>query len=313
MDIRYLDGADSKLYMRFEQPIKNAQGMAIWQDRAFILYDTGVCAVYDLKERSGKVIDHFKLGSYNDGTPTRDYLNHANSCMFSGIHHNGNPIPLLYVVIGTGIGTDEDGYFYRCAVEDITMTLDEQGRETYSARTIQIITYKPEGIESTPFEQPCWGCPASFVDSEKNAFYLFSARYRTKKGCVPEGEHNAYIITRFELPDPAAGGMVRLTPADIVDQFAAQSDMPFTQGGTLLDDKIYYTYGCPKIGYHDAILVFDLKERCVCAQVDNMDRAFDDEEIECCAVYDGKLLCNTCTGSIYVVKDGVLPFPAAQQ
>ena len=313
MDVKYLDGADSKLYMRFEQPIPNSQGMGIWQDRAFVLYDTGVCAVYDLKVRSGKVIDHFPLGSYNSGAPTRDYLNHANSCMFSAIHHNGNPIPLLYVVTGTGTGTDEDGYFYRCAVEDITMTLDEQGREHYAAHTIQTITYKPEGIENVPFEQPCWGCPAFFVDSGKNALYLFSARYRTKREFLPADGKNTYIITKFHLPDPAEGGMVRLPPSDIVDQFTAESDVPFTQGGTLLDDRIYYTFGCPAIGYRDAMLVFDLKNRCICAQVDNMDEAFGGEEVECCAPYKGKLLCNTCTGAIYVVKDGVLPFPATEE
>ncbi len=44
-----LSGADSKLYMRFEKAWhRAAQGMGIWGDRAFILYDTGACAVYDL-------------------------------------------------------------------------------------------------------------------------------------------------------------------------------------------------------------------------------------------------------------------------
>ena len=97
MDMLNLSGADSKLYMRFEKAWhRAAQGMGIWGDRAFILYDTGACAVYDLVTRNEKPLDVIKLGSYNDGVPTRDYLNHANDCMFSKTHYEGNPIPLLY-------------------------------------------------------------------------------------------------------------------------------------------------------------------------------------------------------------------------
>ena len=114
-----VSGAESKVFMRFEKAKRSAQGMGIWGDRLFMLYDTGWCSVHDLQTRSPKALDVFKLGSFNDGTPTKDYLNHSNDCVFSKIHYQGNPIPLLYVTIGTGTGMDEDGYFYRCAVENI--------------------------------------------------------------------------------------------------------------------------------------------------------------------------------------------------
>ena len=35
--------------------------------------------------------------------------------------------------------------------------------------------------------------------------------------------------------------------------------------------------------------------------------AFCGEEIECCAYYQGKLLCNTCDGSIFEIQEGLLP------
>lgn len=294
-----LNGSKAKLYMQFEKMLPSAQGMDVWQDRAYILYDTGCCGVYDLATRNSKPISFFSLGSYNEGNPDKNYLNHANSCMFSQIHFEDNPIPLLYVTIGSGIGMDEDGFFYRCAVENITRTEDESGQEHFCAETIQTISYRPAPIKNDQYEQPAWGCPAFFVDSEADALYIFSARYRTTRGHVPEGKQNAYIITKFALPSVSDRGMIHLGPDDILDQFSVESDVMFTQGGTLVDDKIYYTAGCPARGYPIHIMIFDLLEKCQIAQIDHMDEAFGQEEIECCAIYKDNLLCNTCDGSIF--------------
>lgn len=291
------DGSASTLYMKFDKILRSAQGMAIWQDRAFILYDTGICAVYDLRARSAAPLASFPLGSYNEGTPTRDYLNHANHCMFGSLHADGNPIPLLYVTAGTGIGADADGYYYRLSVENII----RQG-DGYRAESLQTVTYQPVGEVPTPWVSPCWGCPAFFVDHQENALYIFSARYRTKRGCVPEGEHNAYIITHFDLPALSDGPLVRLTPADIRDQFSVASDVPFTQGGQLTDGILYYTFGCPKSGYPVRVLAFDMHQKRLLWQAENMDEAFHGEEIECCDWYDGQLLCNTNSGSLYTLR-----------
>ena len=291
-----------KRYMTCHRPVPNSQGMAIWEDRAFMLYDTGVCAVFDLQSRSRKPLDVFPLGSYNSGKPTRDYLNHANSCMFSRTHWDNNPIPLLYVTIGCGIGTDENGYFYRCAVENIV----EREDGCYEAKTVQTITYLPEGELPTGVEHPCWGSPCLMVDNDEGVLYLFSARYRTKRGCVPDGKKNAYLITKFPLPDPKQGGMVRLTPADILDQFAVESEVLFTQGGMIFDGKLYYTYGYPKGGYPVQIMAFDLQGKCLAGQTGDLSAAFCEEEIECCAPYRGKLLCNTCAGSIFEVDPDLI-------
>lgn len=307
MDMLNLSGADSKLYMRFEKAWhRAAQGMGIWGDRAFILYDTGACAVYDLVTRNEKPLDVIKLGSYREPEYQGDpYHNHANDCMFSRTHFEGNPIPLLYVTIGTGIDRDEDGYYYRCSVENITCVTDAQG-EHYAAEQIQTISYIPDGIEDTKWVQPCWGCPAWLMDPDTDSLYIFSAKYRTKKGCVPEGEKNTYIITRFNLPKVERGSFIRLTPADILDQFTVDSDVPFTQGGTIYNGKLYYTFGAPGSvhNYHDIVMVFDLEKKCLVAQVNDMDEALNQEEIECAAPYNGKLLVNTNGGfGIYTVKE----------
>lgn len=303
-----LDGNKSTLYMRFDKILPSAQGMGIWEDRAYILYDTGVCAVYDLQSRKPTALARFPLGSYNSGTPTGDYLNHANSCMFGTLHFENNPIPLLYVNTGTGIGYDAEGYYCRCAVENIELVRDAQGAEGYSARTLQTISFLPgTGAEGSQFESPCWGCPSWLVDSQRKLLYIVSARYRTTRGHVPEGEKNRYLITTFPLPALSDGEKIILTHSDIIDQFAVASDLQFTQGGTLMDDKIYYTFGCPRLGYPLQLAVFDLKKKSLQAIVENMDAAFENEEIECCAPYRGRLLCNTCDGSIFTLPDECLP------
>lgn len=293
----------TKRYMTCHRPVPNTQGMAIWEDRAFMLYDTGVCAVFDLISRSRKPLDVFPLGSYNSGKPSRDYFNHANSCMFSATHWENNPIPLLYATIGTGIGTDADGYFFRCAVENIV----EREDGCYEAKTVQTICFRPEGELPAGTEAPCWGCPCFLVDNDQGFLYLFSARFRTKRDCVPEGQQNVFIITKFPLPDPEKGGMIHLENSDILDQFTVPSDVLFTQGGTIEKGKLYYTYGYPKGGYPVQVLAFDLNNKCLAAQTGDLSEAFCKEEIECCAVYQGQLLCNTCEGSIFALEEGLLP------
>lgn len=290
------DGSASTLYMKFDKALRSAQGMAIWQDNAFILYDTGVCAVYDLKTRESAPVATFPLGSYNDGTPAREYLNHANHCMFSSVHWQDNPVPLLYVTVGTGIGADEDGFYYRMCVENIVKT-----PEGYRAETLQTVTYKPSDTVPAPWEAPCWGCPAFFADNEKGKLYIFSARYRTKRGCLPEGKKNAFIITTFDLPSLEPGTLVRLNTEDIRDQFSVESDIQFTQGGQLTDGIIYYTYGCPQNDYPVRVTAFDVANKQLLWQAGHMDEAFHGEEIECCDWYEGQLLCNTNGGSLYAL------------
>ena len=112
----------------------------------------------------------------------------------------------------------------------------------------------------------------------------------------------ARIATVLDQENEISAGSFHKIYDTQYQQFCVESDVLFTQGGTLSDNKIYYTYGCPKIGYPLAILVFDLEKKVLCAQIGNLDEAFHGEEIECCAFYEGRLLCNTCDGSIFEIK-----------
>ena len=287
-------GSSAKLFMRYEKSFPSAQGMAIHEDLAFILYHTGYCAVCDLETRSGSPLAVFPLGSANEGVPSPAYINHANQCMFSTLHYQGNPLPLLYVTTGNMGGGDENGFYYRCAVENILLKKDGTGRCTGAeSRLVQTISYSNENLEKTGWLSPCWGCPAWFVDSEKGRIYLFSAKYRTTRDYLQFREDNRYIITEFIMPQPEEGTFVRLTAADIIDQFTAPFDILFTQGGTLAGGKIYYTFGFGDTQYPNGLRVYDLAERRLCAEMDLSGSVLGREEIECCAFYKGSLLCNT--------------------
>ena len=193
--MREMSGEPMKLHMRFKKPWPSAQGMAIWGDFAFQLFHTGQCAVFDLKSGDPEPLCTFPLGSFNEGTPADEYTNHANQCMFSAVHRNGNPLPLLYVTIGCGIGADVDGYYYRCAVEDIRLEYDADGRPVGgSAEWIQTISYRDGDMAGLPWKQPCWGCPAWFVDNERQAVYMFSCRYRTTPAFRKYYAVNEYIM-----------------------------------------------------------------------------------------------------------------------
>jgi len=286
-------------YMSFDLTERAAQGMSVWNGHAFILYDGGTCSVYDLGKKTAAPIATFPLASENPGIPSKEYRNHANSCMFGSTHWKGNPIPLLYITTGSGIGYDHNGYFYRCSIENITCTESDNGTPSYQSEVIQTITFHPDGIDDTEFSPPAWGCPCFLTDNKY--LYIFSARYRTKHGCVPEGENNAFMITKFPLPPLNAGTLIKLTPKDIIEQFTVESNTLFTQGGMIHENHLYYTFGYPKGGYPVKLMVFDLNNHALAWETDPMDDGFCGEEIECCSVYQGQLLCNTTTGSIYQV------------
>lgn len=311
MDYPRVSSAGSRLYMKFRKPLTSAQGMAVWQDRVFILYDTGVCGVYNLQSRCGRPLDVFPLGSYNSGKPTADFKNHANSCAFSREHYEDNPIPLLYVDSGAGVGADEDGYFYRVKVENITCMVDEAGNESYRGKVLQTIVVKPEGDPQRGFRDPGWGCPCHVLDAEGGIIYTVSARYRTTRGSVPEGAKNAFIITKYPVPEVVEGTTVQLTGKDILDQWVLEDDTLFTQSGIFHQGKIYYFLGCAIHDYPNHVMVIDLQNRRIEKRLDDDLRIFGLDEFECGAVYQGMLLVNANEvgapeGNLYVIREDLL-------
>lgn len=286
-----------KLFMEFENPTEklsqkrqSVQGFAVYGDLGFVLFHTGICAVYDLVSRNKSPIGVFPLASYNDGTPDKRYVNHANDAMF-GEKLEGEALPLLYVTTGNSGESDENGYIAYCAVEQIRQ---KNGR--FCSELVQSIYYKNDGIEKTQYQTPGWGWPASLVDVEGGWYYMFSARDRTRKEF--SRPDNVYIVTKFPLPDPQKGD-VTLTPKDIAAQFTLPFNVFITQGGTVQNGKMWYMFGFGREEYPNALRVIDLKEQKyeLCEELSQT--PFANEEVECCAFYGDKLLINTQKNKIY--------------
>lgn len=308
---------NTELYMPFHNPTgqldglrRSVQGFAVWGDWAFILYHTGVCAVYDLATRDPRPLEVFRLASYNADETDKRFINHANDLM---IVPGADGAPLMYITAGNSGELDREGrYIAYCAVEAIDIT-EADGRPHFATRLVQSIYFKPEGIETTPYQPVGWGWPASLVDVERGEYVMFSARYRTTKDFVDRYNENNYIVTRFALPEVRPGNeAVVLTPADIVGQFALPFDVLITQGGMIADGKLYYTFGFGRVGAPSAMRVYDLARETTDARLDFSFTPFGGLEIECCAFYGGRLLVNTQspkatnTGFLYAIDPAAL-------
>jgi len=303
MKARRIPTSHIRQVMRFNKPMHSAQGMAIYGNLIFQLFHTGVCAVYNLESRSPEPLTVFPLGSFNDGSDCMDYANHANQCLFLQKKEAGQELPLMYITVGYGTGSDEDGFFYRCSVEQLHLKRDGEGRILGgSSEVLQTISYKDNGTHSTAHKSPCWGCPSWLVGSEGSSIYIFSAGYRTTEEFLAYRDVNSYRITRFSLPSPYKERKVIFTEKDIKDQFTTPFDILFTQAGTIFNNKLIYTFGRGDEQYPNGIRVYDLDKKCEHACMDLSSCIFREEEIESCSIFNGELFCNTNanpTGGIY--------------
>ena len=181
-------------------------------------------------------------------------------------------------------------------------------------------------VNSNGYEKIGWGWPASFVDKDpencvtKDKFYLYSARYRTttswesswantyaKQGFAGFNykDHSAYIITEFDMPAPPSvngeyESLVILSPLDIQDQFTTEYRSYVTQGGTMYQGRIYYSYGwngAYGTAHADSLQVFDIASKKIISRLDlGEDRnGIGHCEPECVAVWNGKIVMS-CNG-----------------
>lgn len=167
-----------------------------------------------------------------------------------------------------------------------------------------------------------WGWPASFVDSDPTGttagkFYLYSARYRTTQAYEglnratygngdPEWDYydpgvNSYIITEFDMPalpasvdDPSYGKVTTLYTRDITNQFTTEYNIGFTQGGTMYQGKIYYSYGnkgaADNLYLRNGIQVFDIAQEKIVAFLPLYDSEVKGMEPECTSIWNGELV-----------------------
>ena len=217
------------------------------------------------------------------------------------------------------ISINDEAYAPADNASGLTLGEDDQKRQIYK---------DVDGFVNTEgYQKISWGWPAFFVDykpteNSSGKFYVHSARYRTttsaeptyraKFGVGPYEESNNYIITEFDLPalpaelpessEYALAHPVVLTPKQITDQFETPYDIYVTQGGTMYQGRIYYSFGFGGAGKGraDAIRVYDVAQRKQIKALDLTTAPFMAYEPEDCCIYQGKLALSLQTKELYV-------------
>lgn len=205
----------------------SAQGMAIWNDRAFLMSDGGRCRVYDLK--AAKVTNEFLLGSaYKD--------NHVNNACFGREYIEKGNYPILYIT--------ECKNQYRCFVENISEN---------SSLLVQTIQAKEKG-KVLPV--------LIWVTDSKNGFLYAVTRSGKKLDTVGSV---ANTITKYRLPMLKEGNDILLTEKDILDRFVIPFPN-ILQGAKIRGHYLYIVTGLQetsnsRLDSKRAIKVIDLKTK----------------------------------------------------
>lgn len=216
---------------------KWGEGMAIHGQYIFLLTNTGLCRIYDMRE------DLF-VGSV--ALASAHAKNHANNACF-GVEYpkDNNKFPALYI--------SECEAPYRCYVENIT---------EYESRLIQIIQFQ---IDNKPQAVHDW-----IVDIVTNNIYAVTQLYPFNK------ERNGFAtqIVKFNLPSINIPQVI-LSDVDIEDSFEVFFPH-ILQGRVIHNHTLYLPSGASadsqvQYGKEKAIVIIDLKEKKIKRIIDVQD------------------------------------------
>ena len=236
---------------------KWGEGMAIHGQYIFLLTNTGLCRIYDMRE------DLF-VGSV--ALASAHAKNHANNACF-GVEYpkDNNKFPALYI--------SECEAPYRCYVENIT---------EYESRLIQIIQFR---IDNKPQAVHDW-----IVDRETNHIYAITQLYPFNK------EQNGFVtqIVKFGLPSINTQEVI-LSDVDIEDSFEVFFPH-ILQGGVIHNHTLYLPSGASadsqvQYGKEKALVIIDLKEKDIKRIIDVQDILNNEPEG---AAFWGKFLMVSC-------------------
>jgi len=183
---------------------KSAQGMVIYENRAFVFNDGGRCRVLNLN--TGKIEKEFLLGS----APLNPHVNTA--CFGKEKPISGN-LPYMYV-------SETRGQF-RCFVEQLIVD---------SSLHVQTITAKVKG---KPLQMKTW-----IVDIKNNFLYGITRDY---KKLNDKGEFRNTMY-KLRLPKVSEGRDVVLTEKDIYEKYDLYFASGI-QGGKIKNNYLYLTTG----------------------------------------------------------------------
>ena len=285
---------EPELFFSYKNTTGNAaQGFAVYDKYAFMMFHTGICHVYNLETLDKDPIAKFRLASYNAGSPDKKFANHANQAMFLGTEPApDSDFPYLMVTVGNSGEKTNDGYIARASIERIN--------RDFSCTAVHTFIFTDKDKADYSFDTIGWGWPAFSMDVENSLIYILSARHRTTREEFNKYGENSYIITKIAIPDNITGTQTILSHKDIVDRFECEFDIFFTQGGMFHNGLLYHSFGCRE-AYPAGIRVFDPNKGDWVYKLDLGDTVIGKEEMEACSYYKDMLLCSTDKGNIYVV------------
>ena len=213
---------------------KDAQGMAIYNDSAYLFSDGGRCRVFDLKRAA--VVRQFLL---NSSSPT----NHVNNACFGVEKGSFNNIPLIYIT--------ECKNKRRCFVEELLPDTAKLKQTIYATkngkREIVLI----------------WA-----VDRERKLLYSITRSDRT----IDTKGYSLNTITEYKLPKISDGADIVLTEKDALSRFVVHFPS-ILQGAIIKNGILYIVTGLQqsKVKRKDskrAIQVIDLKKKVLLKTID---------------------------------------------
>lgn len=212
---------------------KSAQGMAIWEDKAYLFNNGGHCRVLDLC--SGAVEREFDLASSGKNM-------HVATACFGTERYLDNPIPLLY--------TAEFEDKSRCFVEAVA------GDTSVLVQTIEAKEYGKN------YRIQCW-----LVDNDKQFLYSVSGKQVVDSlGSCP------VVIRKYRLPLLDEGKNILLTEQDKQDEFTLDFPSCL-QGAVIRNGKMYIATGFQQSQYGNPrgkrlLKVIDLKRKKIVKEFD---------------------------------------------
>lgn len=258
------------------------QGFDISNNLGVILQHTGICNIFNLETL--QLIQSFNLASYD---PVN---NHANTLSFGKDVAEGSEFPLMYISIGT-VGAANG---FTCSVEKIV-----KNNDIYSSIKVQTIELDTSGFAEKGYTAP-WDVPTWLIDKKRNYLWTFSAKKRTTSNYTSSFSENYYIAHQYSIPDINESTVV-LTANDVLKECVFPFDVYATQGGTMLDGKIYYCFGFGGIGTeHSNVRIYDTDNNGISSAIDLIGKV--PEECEDVAIFNGNLYLSTSSEYIYKLK-----------
>jgi len=213
---------------------ETAQGMAIWNDNAYLLSNGGRCRILDLK--TDKIVGEFLLDSANKN-------NHANTACFGRERVKDSQLPVIYIS--------------QCVAETFCYVEAIKGNGSVLVQTIQ--ARRNGRIDQTNM----W-----IVDSEND--FIYSVRRHLK----PEDESGnvRHLFIKYRLPKLSDGKEIVLSEKDELDRFDLFFPN-LLQGGKIKGEYMYFVAGlqqsdADRIDAGRVALVIDLKEKKIKKKVD---------------------------------------------